>query len=240
MTDPSLPPLRFPLALRRSRLARLAAVGALTVLPVACGGNNDAEALGGATPSSGSRGTAVVPSTAASSGSGADGSAVTGSAAAAPAPGDTELILDFTYTPGASQSGPGGRPGGGGVRNPYIAVWVEDRSGNLVQTVALWYDQSPRGDRYLQDLRSWMAASGGEATSSGATRAAGTYSVAWDGTDVSGQLVAEGEYTLYVESAREHGPYSITSASVLIGPQGSSVTLADNGELSGLTATVAA
>lgn len=233
MTDLSLPPLRFPSTLRRSRLAQLAAVGALTVLPVACGGNNDAQALGGGASSAGSGGSTT-------SGSSADGSAVTGSPAAAPAAGDAELVLDFTYTPGASQSGPGGGPGGGRVRNPYIAVWVEDRSGNLVQTIAVWYDQSPRGDRYLQDLRSWMAASGGEATTSGATRAAGTYSVAWDGTDVDGQPVAEGEYTLYVESAREHGPYSITSAPILIGPQGSSVTLADNGELSGLTATIAA
>lgn len=233
MTDPNLPPLRFPSTLRRFRLAQLAAVGALTVLPVACGGNSDAQALGGGASSAGSGGSTT-------SGSSADGSAVTGSPAAAPAAGDAELVLDFTYTPGASQGGSGGGPGGGRVRNPYIAVWVEDRSGNLVQTIAVWYDQSPRGDRYLQDLRSWMAASGGEATTSGATRAAGTYSVAWDGTDVDGQPVVEGEYTLYVESAREHGPYSITSAPILIGPQGSSVTLADNGELSGLSATIAA
>ncbi len=237
MTDPCLPPLRFPATLRRSRLAHLAAVGALAVLPVACGASNDAQALGGGTPASGSGGSTAAP-TVATSGSGADSSAVTGSPAAAPAAGDAELVLDFTYTAGASQ---GGGPGGGRVRNPYIAVWVEDRSGNLIQTVALWYDQSPRGDRYLKDLRSWVAASGGEAaTTSGATRAAGTYSVAWDGTDLDGNAVAEGEYTLYVESAREHGPYSITSAPILVGPQGSSVTLADNGELSGLTATIAA
>ncbi len=235
MTDPSFPPLRFPSTLRRSRLAHLAAVGALAVLPVACGADNDAQALGGGTSSSGSGASTTAP-TVATSGSAADGSAVTGSPAAAPAPADAELVVDFTYTAGASQ---GGGPGGGRVRNPYIAVWVEDRSGNLIQTVALWYDQSPRGDRYLQDLRSWVAASGGEATSSGATRAAGSYSVAWDGTDLDGNPVPEGEYTLYVESAREHGPYSITSAPILIGPQGSSVSLADNGELSGLTATVA-
>lgn len=62
----------------------------------------------------------------------------------------------------------------------------------------------------------------------------------WDGTDLDGNAVPEGEYTLFVESAREHGPYSITSGQVLVGSQGSSVTLTDDGELSALTATVAA
>lgn len=231
MTDPSLPPLRFPAALRRSRLGRLAAVGALTVLPVACGGNSDAQTLGaGSSPSAGQGSTTAPP--AANAGSGADGSTVADNPAAAPAAGEVELVLDFTYTAGATDRGR--------VRNPYIAVWVEDRAGNLIQTVALWYDQSPKGDRWLRDLRSWEAASGGEVTTSGATRAAGTYSVVWDGTDLDGNAVPEGEYTLFVESAREHGPYSVTSGQILIGSQGSSVTLTDNGELSGLTATIAA
>ena len=39
-----------------------------------------------------------------------------------------------------------------------------------------------------------------------ATRPAGTYSVTWDGTDTEGNRVPSGDYVVYVEAAREHGP----------------------------------
>ena len=142
------------------------------------------------------------------------------------------MVVDFTFAAESS----------GQVRNPYVAVWVEDADGNYVSTVAVWYEQSNKGMRYLDDLRAWIAASNGEvtSTSTGATRSPGTYSVVWDGTDIDGNLVAQGDYVLYVEAAREHGPYEITSAPITIGDAGFSVTLDDNGELVGLSATLTA
>jgi len=119
-------------------------------------------------------------------------------------------------------------------------VWVEDASGNLVKTISLWFEQG-KGARWLNDLRSWSSASGGEidATASGSTRSAGSYSVAWNGQGANGAPVPAGTYTLFVEAAREKGPYEITSTPITIGKGGFTVALPDNGELSGLSATLA-
>lgn len=43
---------------------------------------------------------------------------------------------------------------------------------------------------------------------------------------------------LFVEAAREHGPYEITSTPITIGNDGFTVSLADNGELADLSATL--
>jgi hypothetical protein len=107
-----------------------------------------------------------------------------------------------------------------------------------VQTISLWYEQSGKGARWLNELRGWYAASGGSATTSGATRAAGSYSVVWDGTDLDGNLVAQGDYVLYVEAAREHGPYEITSTPITIDGSGFTVALGDEGELTAVSATL--
>ncbi len=140
------------------------------------------------------------------------------------------MVVDFTFSASS----------GGRVHNPYIAVWVEDADGNLVQTISLWYEQSSKGPKYLNDLRGWLSASGGtiDSTTSGATRTAGSYSVAWDGTDMNGQPVAQGDYVLFVEAAREDGPYEITSSPIAITDAGFTVALADNGELTDLSATL--
>ena len=137
--------------------------------------------------------------------------------------------MSFTFAPSSS---------GGRIENPYIAVWVEDSNGNLVKTISLWFEQSGKGTKYLSDLRQWNSASGQtvDAATSGATRVAGDYTVVWDGTDLTGEPVAQGEYVLYIEAAHEHGPYEITSTPITIGTDGFAVTLADNGELTGATA----
>ena len=66
---------------------------------------------------------------------------------------------------------------------------------------------------------------------SSATKAPGTYQVAWDGTDVNGIAVTQGDYVLCVEAASEHGPYQMVSGSITIGAAASTAALADNGEL---------
>lgn len=238
MNSTQQPPYRYVRALRRARLARLAAIGAIAVVPAACG-NGDAaefasaqqpaavvdEAAAAATTAAGTSTTAPATTTAGSTTTAGDATAVVGESA------PVEVVVGFTYAASAT-SGP--------VRNPYVAVWIEDADGNLVDTVSVWFEQSGKGSRYLSDLRSWYSAAGGDAdaTSSGATRVAGTYTVAWDGTDLDGNPVAAGEYVVFVEAAREHGPYSISSAPLTIGGSSATLTLPDDGELSALTATV--
>ena len=228
--------LRFVRTVRRSHLARLAATGALVVIPAACG-SNDADVFGAAGQSvttdqtvttEAVTTTAALAETTATTVTTVTTAAADDAADAATVPATAEMVVDFTYTAEAS---------GGRAHNPYVAVWVEDTDGNLVRTISLWYEQSDKGARWLNDLSSWYGSSGGDVLTSGATRAAGSYSVVWDGTDLDGGTVAAGQYVVYIESAREHGPHSITAVEVTLGNDGFSVTLRDDGELSSATAT---
>ena len=105
-------------------------------------------------------------------------------------------------------------PGGGRAKRPYVAVWIEDKDGYPLRTLALWYN----GGRWLPDLRSWyhadqirqMAEGRSIAASiSGATRSAGKYTLKWDGKDAHGQPVPRGKYTVAIEAAREHGTHQM-------------------------------
>ncbi len=135
-----------------------------------------------------------------------------------------EMVVQFTYTMAAN----------GKQENPYIAVWVEDALGDLVDTVAVWFQQGSRGTRWLSDLAAWyadVAAAGTDYSSaSGATRAAGMYSVSWQGVDGTG--VPAGDYVVNVESAREDGPTSLIRQAVTVTAAATSVEIADDGELS--------
>lgn len=253
MYPQQIPNLRFPAALRRSAIARSVAIGAVVVLPAACGGSQDADVFSASSSESvvaststvststvspeTSAAVAVETTAASTTAASTTGASVTEADQASAATGATaeaarEMIVDFTYA--ASD-------GGGRVRNPYIAVWIEDPDGNLVQTVSVWYE-SGKGEKWLPDLLTWYAVSGGQSAdvSTGATRSAGSYSVVWDGTDLDGNPVAEGEYVLFLESAREHGPHSVTSAPISVTSSGFQISVPDNGELSGIAATLTA
>ncbi|MEZ5165780.1 MAG: DUF2271 domain-containing protein [Acidimicrobiales bacterium] len=138
-------------------------------------------------------------------------------------PAGGELLVSFSYQSSSAQA-----------KRPYVAVWIEDADGNFVDTVSLWFEQTGAARRYLRELRDWYNASGAsDTTMSGATRTPGDYTVSWDGTGAEGNLVPAGSYVLHVEAAREHGPSSYTAADITVDRAGFSVTLADDGELSG-------
>jgi len=124
---------------------------------------------------------------------------------------------------------------GGRYQRPYVAVWIEDASGKPVRTVSLWMLNPPRGNRYLDELRRWFTAASSTpaltGTTTSPTRQPGTYTVVWDGKDDQGKAVPQGAYTVNVESAREHGPYSLTSARVTLAATPLKQNLADNAEL---------
>jgi len=150
--------------------------------------------------------------------------------AAAPtkaAPWNAAMELAVTFTTFAST--------GGRYQRPYVAVWIEDASGKPVRTVSLWMLNPPRGNRYLDELRRWFTAASSTpaltGTTTSPTRQPGTYTVVWDGKDDQGKAVPQGAYTVNVESAREHGPYSLTSARVTLAATPLKQNLADNAEL---------
>jgi hypothetical protein len=101
----------------------------------------------------------------------------------------------------------------GFAKRPYLAAWVEDENRHEIRTLALWYGKP----RYLQDLRAWMRAEQGVSSKiasnassiSSATRGPGKYTIDWDGKDVDGRYVKAGNYTVYLEVAREHGTYQL-------------------------------
>ena len=123
-------------------------------------------------------------------------------------------------------------------------MWVETPEGDIVQTISLWLQINK--SRYLDHLKRWYNAetnlldAGGTNNLdaiAGASRPAGDYQVVWDGTDVEGNPVAQGDYVLCIEAAREHGPYELVSGPITIGTTGFQATLDDNGELSAVEVT---
>jgi hypothetical protein len=91
-------------------------------------------------------------------------------------------------------------------RKPYVAVWIEDASGQLVSMERVMHDQAKIGARWLPDLRTWWR-KGGRAMDmpadgvSGPTRAPGRQTIPLSGL----AKLAPGKYHVVVEAAREKG-----------------------------------
>lgn len=215
---------RFAAVTRRAFLRRAAGTGVVIALPSAlltgCG-DGDAAALGegqvvGATVAATVTPTATPAAT--------DPATDPGTATAIPV--GSEAVVAFTYAAAASGQGP--------VRNPYVAVWVEDAAGELVATVALWFLQESKGTRWLSDLRRWYSVDGGQDTIeavSSATRTPGDHQVVWDGSTSDGAQAPQGDLYVCIEAAREHGPYSLIREAVSLGTDPVTVDLADVEEL---------
>lgn len=119
--------------------------------------------------------------------------------------------------------------GGGMVKNPYMAVWIEDSSGAFVKTLALYHKAS--GDQWLNTLARWYQVSGGTDTTTSGTVAAGSYTASWDGTNASGAKVAQGSYYVCVESVVEHGSESLVRETVTFGSSSTKKSLTATGDI---------
>lgn len=132
------------------------------------------------------------------------------------------------------------RPSGGRYDRPYVAVWLEDASGNAVRTLELWMKSDRGGARYLEHLTRWIrdeanrqSKDGGDLVSSvsSPTREAGKYSLVWDGKNDKKLPVGQGTYFVCIETAREHGPYQLVREAVVLGAKPLSKKLTGDGEL---------
>lgn len=116
------------------------------------------------------------------------------------------------------------------ARRPYVAIWIEDASGNAVRTVSVW-GKSPR---WLPTLSGWWKVAKDDkalvATNTRATRAPGKYTVAWDGKDDAGKPLPRGSYTVKVEVHREHGKHVFQTGKIDCGAEAATLTLEKNAE----------
>ena len=218
-------PTRYELVSRRAALKATLGAGAFALLPVACS-NGDSEVFAGATAE-----TIPTTTTTTTAQTTSDAAGATPTTVRPPDPDELavegEMVISFTYTQGA----------GGKNEPPYIAVWIEDVAGELVSTVALWFEQRRRGQRWLDHLARWYGQDLDSITTiSSATRAAGSYDVVWDGTiwdgTGNGVPVAAGDYVLCIEAVREDGPYSLICEPVSLNGSLPEMALPDVVELS--------
>ncbi|MFC4427575.1 DUF2271 domain-containing protein [Deinococcus navajonensis] len=158
-------------------------------------------------------------------------------AALAAAPGTTKawtknMALDITFTV-ATQAG-------GRVKRPYVAVWMEDAQGNTVRNLTVWVQQNRRNPRWVAELRRWTRQNSDLLdTVSSATRNPGTYAVAWDGKTDRGAQAPQGTYYVCVETAREHGPYSLVREKLTVGNAAFKKALGANNDIEAVNVSFA-
>src|SRR5262245_24603733 len=139
--------------------------------------------------------------------------------------GGMELKIDFEIN----------NPGGGRYHRPYVAVWIEDAGGFPVRTLILWV----AGSRWVPELRRWHKSDQVRrqvdkfdlVARAGSTRKPGQYSAVWNGLDGEEKLCPSGEYTVYIEAAREAGTYQLIRQKVKLGAEPLSQNLAGNIEI---------
>ena len=96
---------------------------------------------------------------------------------------------------------------------PYVAIWLEKPDQSFLGNLAVWYDlklKDNEGTKWLKDMRQWWRKSGRELDMpvdglSSATRAPGEHRVRVALDKLPVKDLAEGEYQLVVEAAREVG-----------------------------------
>lgn len=114
-------------------------------------------------------------------------------------------------------------------RKPYVVIWAEDEQGRTVRTIILWVSLGGSGpDRWLPDLKRWYRGDAGRTlaekknliySTARPTRPPGKYTAIWDGLDDKGKPVPKGTYTLFLETAREHGPTQLIRQKVTLGAE---------------------
>lgn len=104
-----------------------------------------------------------------------------------------------------------------GYRRPYVAIWVEDEKGFPVRNLTLWVSFGGAGPyQWVPEMKRWFKSDEARKdvdrtdmiqTIARPTRPPGKYSVIWDGKDDHGKPLDRGEYSLFIDAAREHGTY---------------------------------
>ena len=150
---------------------------------------------------------------------------------------DFELVVDFEIN---QPEGEGRR-----YRRPYVAIWVENKEGFPIRNLTLWVSMGGAGPfQWLPDLKRWYRADQIRKevekkdlifATARPTRPPGKYKVIWNGKDDHGKPVANGEYTIFIDAAREHGTYQNIRKLVKLGDQPFTEKLEGNVEIKAAT-----
>jgi hypothetical protein len=136
----------------------------------------------------------------------------------------TGMGLDVNFTVATQATGR--------VKRPFVAIWIEDESGSTVRNLTAWVLQHRLNPRWLAELRRWTRQNSElVGTVSSATRNPGSYAVRWDGKTDTGKLAEQGDYYVCIETAREHGPYSLVREKVTVGAAAFRKTLGTDNDI---------
>ncbi|MBB2146260.1 DUF2271 domain-containing protein [Pedobacter sp. LMG 31464] len=127
----------------------------------------------------------------------------------------------------------------GNNHRPFAAIWVENEKKEAVRNLALWYNKT----KWVPDLKNWYRINGDSfkadkanyASVTGATRSPGKYTIKWDGKDDKGNFVAQGKYTIVIETSKEHGTDEIIRQPMELKKSARKATSAGNVEISNVT-----
>ena len=127
---------------------------------------------------------------------------------------------------------------------PYVAIWLEDASGNAVSNLSTWYQQTDGkegpGTKWLPDLRQWWRKSGRTLKLpvdgvSGPTKPAGKHSVKYSAARLA--KVAPGNYVLVIEAVREVGGRELVKVPITW-PKAATATASGKTELGNITVKI--
>ena len=113
---------------------------------------------------------------------------------------------------------------------PYVVVWIENRSGDVVRTLELW----GRERKYLKELRDWYRHRNRKddpRTVTRASRRAGNYRIVWDGKDINNKPVPAGDYTVHIETAKEKGRRIHAKQTIPCGARPARASIPKNGDI---------
>jgi FAD:protein FMN transferase len=121
-------------------------------------------------------------------------------------------------------------------KRPYVVVWIEDAAGKLVKSLAFWGNDK----KYQKKMTVWWALGGSNtplvSAITKATRPAGRYTLAWDGTDDAGKPVKTGTYGVRIETSQEDGAHLNLKGTIVCGSAPANATIAGNAHISEATA----
>lgn len=112
-----------------------------------------------------------------------------------------------------------------------LAIWGEDEQG-FIKTRKL------RANQRKQYLYTWRSVSGDNVTDAitGATLSSHqTHTITWDCTDIDGNIIPDGDYTIFTEFTEKHAQGPITGITFTKGPEEQHLTPADENNFINMT-----